>query len=530
MPQRVASWWAQVARWGVLPLAFALGIAVERESASWSDPLRWLPDLVVGLVLVGAAKIAWAHQRPVGVLLGLAGLSWFLGTLWSPVLFVHVALIIQLLVTVPGWRPRSNLDVAAVAVGYGVAVAMPSWRSDVAVVGVAVGLVLVLGRAYVRSGGATRRQRRVALVAGAGFASALLASALLRTVVPSGHGVEPALVLHELAVCAVAVGLVSAFRRPPATLVTDLVVELEETRSGTLRDALASTLGDPTLQVGYVTDDGDYLDAHGDRVVVPPSDGGRTATLVERDGRPFAVLVHDSAVLDEPTLVAAVSATTLLTGSNAALRTEVSDRVDQVDASRRRLLLAADEEQARLEERLRGGAERRLEELQEVLGKAVTTTAEPPEHVDRARHELAQTLADLRALAHGLRPRELEHGLRGALGALVARSPLDIDLAVSNERYPGEVEMTAWFVCAEAVANAVKHADAGWASIVLSRHGDTLVVIVTDDGCGGADVALGTGLRGLADRVDAVGGSLRIDSPVGSGTRVMAALPVSSGP
>lgn len=522
MPIRVASA-GQLTRWGALPLAAALGVAVERQSHSWSDPLRWLPDLVVGLVLIGAAQIAWAHQRSMAALLALAGLLWFLGTLWPPALFLPVAVIVHLLVTAPGARPRSRLDLGAVLAGYGAAVAMPSWRSDAGVVLVAVGLVLVLGLAAVRARGRARQQRLVALGAGAGLSFALIVSAVLRTVVPSGQAVVPALLLHELAVCAVVIGLVRGFGRPPVNLVTDLVVELEETRSGTPRDALARLLGDPNLQIGHLTADGEYLDTGGHRVPLAPSEGGRTATLVERDGNAFAVLVHDTVILDEPALIEALISTTRLTGSNTALRVEVEERMAEVDGSRRRLLLASDEERARLERRLRDGAERRLEALADVLRDAAEA-AGPAEHVGHARRELMQTLDDLRALAQGLRPRELDQGLPGALRALARSSPLQIDLTVPDERFDPDVEMTAWFVCAEAVANVVKHAGVAQASIALSRQEDTLVVTVTDDGWGGADLTRGTGIRGLADRLDAVHGLLNIESPAAGGTRVTAAL------
>jgi len=520
----------QAARWGALVVAAAAGLAIERGSDSWSEPVLWVPDLLVGLVLVGAGLVVPREQPAIGTLLGLAGAAWFLGTLWPAALFLHVGVIVHLLVTAPAWRPRSPLDAAAVVAGYGAALSMPWWQSDVAVVAVALGLVAALARGLVRARGTARRHRLVALRAGAGLASALLVGAVARMLFPSGAVVLPALLLYELAVCAVAVGLVLAFRHPVAARLTDLVVELGDARSGTLRDALASTLGDPSLEVGHLTPGGQYVDAQGARVHVPTPGAGRTATLVERDGRPFALLVHDDAVLDEPALVAAVAAATRLAESHATLRVDVGARLVELDASRRRLLLAADEEQARLERRLRGGAERRLESLEALLAAAAAASVAPAEHVDRARRELAHTLDDLRTLAQGLRPRELDQGLRGALLALAGRSPLPLDLSGPDERYDPDVEATAWFVCAEAVANAVKHSAATRASIVVSRRPDDLVVTVADDGDGGADPSRGTGLRGMADRVDASGGSLRLVSPTAGGTQVTAELPLCRHP
>ena len=211
--------------------------------------------------------------------------------------------------------------------------------------------------------------------------------------------------------------------------------------------------------------------------------------------------------------------------SNTALHAEVDRRVADLEASRRRLLLAADEEQARLERRIRDGAEHRLEGLSELL-----RSAGKGEHLARARDETARTLTDLRDLARGLRPRELEHGLRTALVALAERTPVPVDVRMADRRYDTELESTAWFVCAEAVANAVKHAGAGQTLVEVSPRDGHLVLAIADDGCGGADFGRGTGLRGLADRVEALGGRFRLDSPAGGGTRLTAELPLGRQP
>ncbi|MBA2464154.1 MAG: hypothetical protein H0V42_04150, partial [Nocardioidaceae bacterium] len=110
-----------MARWGALVVAAAAGLAIERGSDSWSEPVLWVPDLVVGLVLVGACLVVWTRQPATSALLGLAAGAWFLGTLWPAALFLHVGVIVHLLVTPPAWRPRSPLETCAVLAGYGAA-------------------------------------------------------------------------------------------------------------------------------------------------------------------------------------------------------------------------------------------------------------------------------------------------------------------------------------------------------------------------------------------------------------------------
>ena len=505
--------------------ATALGLVVERSSGSWPDARLWLPDLAVGVVVAAAALLASYRQRAVAALLGATAVSWFLGTLWAPALFLHVGFLVHLLVAAPGWRLRSRAAATAVAAGYVVAVTMPGWQSEAGVVLVAVGLVAVLAVERLRAKGAARPLRSLALRAGSGLALILLAGAALRTAVPEGRAVAAALLLHQLAVCAVAVAMATGLRRPPVELVTDLVVELGEEQSGSLRDALARALGDPGLELGHLTSLGTYVDADGRPLVLPTPGGARTATYVERDGRPFAVLVHDAVVLDEPALVLAVASATRLSASHTSLSQEVGARMTQLEAVRRRLLLAGDEEQQRLEQRVHGGAERRLKALSDLLNTAACAP-DPGGHVLLARQELGHTLDGVRALAQGLHPRELDQGLRPALEALAGRSPLPVTVDVDDLRVDPEVDAGAWFVCAEALANAVKHAGATGVTITARRTGDTLLLVVSDDGVGGAQPGRGTGLAGLADRVDALGGRLRVRSPAGGGTTVTAELPL----
>jgi signal transduction histidine kinase len=467
----------------------------------------------------------------VAVLLGATALSWFVGTLASWAVFVHVGLLIHLLVAYPGWRPLSGTGTAAVLAGYAVVLAMPSWQSDAGLAVLALALAAVLVRAFLTAAvGTARRHARVALLAGSALAADLLAGAALRTTVADGRAVQLTLLLHEAVVCAVAVGLVRGLRRAAPDRVTDLVVELGESRSGAVRDALADALADPDLVLGYRGSDGEWVDSRGEPIALPAPAGSRTATVIERNGRPFAVLVHDAGALAEPALAAAVASATRLTASHGDLQAEVEARLIELRAARLRLQRAADEEQSRLERRLRDGAEQRLAALDDLLLRAGASSPVAADRVAGARRELAHTRDDLRALAQGLRPRELDQGLAEALAALARRCPLPVDVRVPADRFATEVETTAWFLCAEAVANAIKHSDAGRVSITVARQDDVLVVTVCDDGVGGAGTAGGTGLQGLADRVEALGGRLRLDSPPGAGTRLAAELPLGRQP
>jgi signal transduction histidine kinase len=147
--------------------------------------------------------------------------------------------------------------------------------------------------------------------------------------------------------------------------------------------------------------------------------------------------------------------------------------------------------------------------------------------LESASKEAREALGDLRELARGIHPAVLtEAGLRGAVQALIERAPVATTLsAVPPERFPARVEATAYFVVSEALANVAKHAAARTAAVTIVRAPGVLIVLVSDDGMGGASHEHGSGLRGLADRVASVGGTLRVDSPPGRGTRIEAEIP-----
>ena len=527
------------------PAGAALGIGAEWALYGWADPRHWLPDLLTGWTLVGCGLIGWS-RRPEsrsGALMAATGLTWFaanftttgfgaLDWLGAHLLYLYRGPLVHLVLTYPRGRSVGRLERAAVAGGYGAALVLPVWRSDIATIALAGVLVAAATGGYFGALGRERREHLYALQATAFVAAVLVGADVLRLVFPTTGANEATLLGYQAALCALAVGLLATlilapWERPP---VTDLVVELGETRSGTLRDALSRALGDPTLEVGYwLPDRGMYVDAAGRALDLPAHGSDRRVTRVQRDGQELAALVHDPAVLDDPALLEAVTAAARLGAANARLQAQVRARVEELQVSRRRLIEASDDERRRLEQRLREGTVRRLDSLAELLaaarGRAGPETATS---IDRAESQLLHTLADLRELAAGLHPRELAaNGLAEALRSLAEQSSVRVELEVSSERLPREVEAAAFFVCSEALANVVKYASASHAVVTATASRGGLRVEVVDDGVGGADAAGGTGLRGLADRVEALGGTLDLESPPGRGTRLTAELPLA---
>jgi signal transduction histidine kinase len=311
------------------------------------------------------------------------------------------------------------------------------------------------------------------------------------------------------------------------TAVVDLEPGAPPTR---LRDALARALGDSTLQLAFRLPDGaGYLDTTG-QVIDPgrPGPGRAVTPVTEASG---AVLLHDGGLKQEPQLIRLTAAAASMALEHARLQAEVQAQLEQVRASRARIVEAGDAERRRLERDLHDGAQQRLVTLSLALGMARDRAAEAdPELgslIESASKEAREALTELRELARGIHPAVLtETGLTGAIQALVERSPVATTItAVPHGRYPAAIEATAYFVVSEALANVAKHARADGAQVMIRKFPGRLLVEVSDNGSGGARSEGGSGLRGLADRVASVGGLLRVDSPPGGGTRLEADIP-----
>jgi signal transduction histidine kinase len=214
------------------------------------------------------------------------------------------------------------------------------------------------------------------------------------------------------------------------------------------------------------------------------------------------------------------------------LDAELRERLEELRASRARLVEAGDAERRRLERDLHDGAQARLVALSMLLATA-RKRADGDERLqsllDEARDELQTSLTELRELARGIHPAVLtDRGLEPALEALVSRTPVPVTVEAETGRLPGPVEAAAYFVVSEALQNVAKYAHATRATVTVRRSRGRVVVDVADDGVGGADAARGSGLRGLTDRVAALDGTISVDSPVGRGTRLRAVIPVSA--
>jgi signal transduction histidine kinase len=342
---------------------------------------------------------------------------------------------------------------------------------------------------------------------------------------------------QSVALIALPIALVAGLLRAQLARagVGDLVLELEHARPQDIRAALARSLADPTLEVAFWLPEREtYADADGLPMALPDG-GARAVTYLEHDRKPLAAIVHDPSLLEEPKLVQAAGAAARLALENAQLQAETRAQLEQVKESRVRIVTAADEERRRIERDLHDGAQQRLAALALQLRTAQrrldSRGADPAVDalLESAVAELQAANEELRELVRGVYPAILtEEGLAAAVESLALRNPFPIELEVLEGRFPSQVEATAYFVTCEGLANVAKHAQASKASVCISRRDGLLAVEIADNGVGGAKPLEGSGLSGLADRVEALGGRLQVRSPFGEGTRVVAEIPCES--
>jgi two-component sensor histidine kinase len=500
----------------ILALSAGLMAGAAIEMRAWSGPASSGADYLAGVaLLVGAfgAHRARPHER-LAVLFAVAGATWFAGTLWEPLLYVHRGALAHVLLAYPGGRTRSRVGTATVVVAYAVSLSSATATDQLLTIAVGLLVVAAAGWRYAGATGAERRGRLAALAAAVLIEGTLVTITALRL---HGSGASTVqLVVFDVVVALGSLGLAGdlvwgGWSRSAAT---GLVVDLGDSSEGvSLRDALGRALGDPSLIVGFR--DGDaFFDDLGRRLALPAPGDGRTATPVDGD----AVIVHDSGVDAEPALLAAAVAAARLAIANVDLQRDVAVRIAETEASSRRIVAAGDEQRRILEVELQGGALARLERI------LVDGDGLPQELAT----EVEEAIVSLRALARGLHPDWLRRGgLRLALAELAAHAPVRVEASVSVGPLPDSTELAAYFVCAEALTNVAKHAGATAAGVSVAERSGELLIVVTDDGHGGASIDGGAGLRGIADRVTALGGTLELLSPAGAGTRLAVTLPVS---
>ena len=430
-----------------------------------------MPDLAVGWAFLASGHVIGDRRDGwrQGVLVAAVGVAWFLADLVPDLTFLYRAVLCHAALAMPRGRVASAPGRVVVMAGYAVSVVPALAANEVVALALAGAVVLVSWWA----GGVARE---AGLVVGA-----LLGLVAVAHLVAPDRADSNLLLVYGAALIGVALAL--AMMHEPAARgmgVTDLVVEMGP------QDALA--------------------------------DLGR----------------RDPTVRDDPAFVAAVVAADRLLAANTRLTADLQRSIDDVAASRSRVVTAQDTQRAALEDRLQRGPAGRLDHVAAVLATQSSDVTGAAEGLGAARLLVGQARADLTRIAQGLYPAAVADGsLESGLHSIAADSPVPVDLDLQVTRVAPQVAATAFFVAAEAVANAVRHAAPSRLSISVRRMDDypggQMCVEVIDDGGGGADPTAGTGLLGLADRVAAAGGQLEVDSVPGRGTRVTAWLP-ESGP
>jgi signal transduction histidine kinase len=567
-PRRSVLWGIALA--GVAAGGVTMWLALNSDHVAEPGLQAALMDWIT-LPYVFAGLIAW-YRRPdsrFGPLMVVAGFSMFLSTLaWAnhplphtigaafdllpAIVFLHVFLAF------PSGRLEHWFERALVAAGYVTALGLQLvWMllggdgpdnllavtakpgltatlQDIQLVAISAFCLTGVGVLVARRRGAGRPLRRSMTLLVDSFALGLvMIAALFLTGAFDGPAFETirraTFVVIGLAPAAWLIGLLSA--RLARSTLGDLLVEMRaEPAPADLRDALARALRDPSLQLAYwLPEYGSWADVDGRAVDLPAAGDGLTTRLVERDGEPVAALVHDAS-LDEPELLEAVSAAAGIALDNARLHAELAARLDELRGSRVRVIEAGQKERQRLERNLHDGAQQRLVALSlelTMLKKSLDDDPDTSSRIEHARNEIAMSLQELRDIARGLHPAIVSgHGLAVALESLAARAPVPVRLNVELEdRLPEQLEVAAYYLVSESIANIGKHAHASSATVDVSRDDGQVVIEIVDDGIGGANTEAGSGLRGLADRVEALDGRLRVWTPRGHGTRVRAEIP-----
>jgi signal transduction histidine kinase len=555
------------------------------QSEFLQDRGLWIVlDLVIGGGFTGVGLFAW-YRRPdnrVGELMVATGFAWYavvagnvepplvwtLGQLFSN---LFVATAIHLLLAFPSGRLQTTLDRVLVGIGYVATTILwlpfvlftdpvefgctdcpenvllidpnvafvDAWVDGLSVIGIGLALAVIVRLVQRRHEASAPLRRAVTpvFIAGGTLMVALAALLVAGLSAPFGENVT----MDLFYACAFAFGLVPYVflaglvrgrwirGRGLGTLVRRLG---QAPLAGGLREELARALGDPSVELAYwLPDPGQFVDASGRAVLLPAPGEGRSVTEVERDGRRIAAIVHDPVLLDDAEQVSAAGAAAALALENERLEAELRAKVEELSASRERIVESGYAARRRLERDLHDGAQQRLVSLAlalRMLRRRVERDPDTLEELDQACGELDHALAELRELARGIHPSILtDRGLNAALDGLAQRAPLPVEFqATPANRLPDRVESAAYFVVAEALTNVAKYARATHATVNVRRQDRQLLVEVTDDGVGGADPSTGSGLRGLLDRVAAVGGRLELDSPPGRGKKVRAAIPL----
>ncbi|BEP15285.1 hypothetical protein acdb102_35960 [Acidothermaceae bacterium B102] len=510
-------------------LLVAAGLLTTVSWVSWQPGpfqlLGWLTTPAISMLL------AWLVLRYPGNRLTTAYDRWFVASSFALVLTLR---LVEALLWNPVWGgyhgPAWWLTLGHSRGVHTVAITV-MWLVDVA-----LGFVFIwlLVRRHRRSRGLGRLQAVPLLIAGILGAStfAVLDSvlSLISTLwVPSADETftmvddvtEGVAVFGVLAAFSAAALLAKMQRARVAQLLADMDAHHDPVA---LQTSLRTVLADPDLLVLLRDADSGWLDVAGAPYDLHPDDERAVVSVSAQ-----AALLVAPGVADQVDLLGAVVRVSRLSMDNARLQALAQARLEAVDQSRRRIAQVSLDERRRLERDLHDGAQQQLLSVAAGVASARAATADPllQQRLDDVRDGLRAALSELRDLAHGIHPAVLtQSGLAPAVESAVDRLGLAARLRIEPRRWPPAVESAAYFVTTEALTNAVKHAGAGSVEVEVTSDDGTLVLVVRDDGCGGAAPRAGSsGLTGMRDRVTALGGTLDLSSPSGEGTTITVRLP-----
>ena len=562
-------------------LAALLG-AVELAlfAASGFRPV-WVLDLftICGLIYAVAGLVAW-WRRPsngLGIIMFGGALVWLIVALGNTAVTVlatagivlatlPLAVVVHLLLAFPSGRLRTRTARWTTGLAYVTAVVLqvPKYlfvptASPGGILAVTsspglaeagkwlqsgVGLGVMLATAVIltaRLRRASPRQRRVLLPLDLYGIAAVLLTPLMPIVIQPLTGMSDVytaamqvIALSLVPVAFVAGMLLGGFARTSEIQELGAWLAADTASRPSLEQALARALGDDSVRLAYwVPARRTYTDSGGRPLGMPGAGNGQAAAEIRLDGRRIGAIIYDATLIEDPVLVQAAGQVVAIAVDRERLTAELLASQDELRESRTRLVHAADAERRRIAQNLHDGLQTRLVllalEAQQLAGKP-GASQEVARAATALRGRIDAAAAELRELVHAVMPASLiERGLAAAAEDLADRMPLptQVDIGVHGN-LPGAVSATAYFVIAEGLSNAIKHAQASKLGISITRAEDTLLVEVRDDGAGGVATGHGLGLRSLADRVDTLGGRFSVTSHAGVGTSLRAELPCGS--
>ena len=539
-------WWRRPGSTG--PLMVLIGAALLCPILEWvpAPPLVTLSQMSWGAppILIGALLLLY----PSGRVQSRLEVAWLAGAVGLLILGLFHAFVTP----IGKWScPDCH---SWIVLGYNETLSNDVWLAKthlLAVLGLALGALMA--RRWARASPPTRRVMAPLWISGVAFVAVVLATVVLDTTgftpnlfstlpnvisalrlqIPTvAWTITPYVATAALFLIPLALGWGQVRSRWGQVAVSGLAIELSRSDGRRpLTESLRRALGDPSLSLAlwsrpahaYVTPEGLPMQL--------PAGADRAVTHLDGEDGPLAAMVHDPALAEQRQLIDGVRAVARLALENERLHAEVKAQLEEVRASRQRIVSAADDERRRVERNLHDGAQQRLVSLSLALGMAESKAADASPEVAAtlaaAGAELREAISELRELARGIHPAILtEAGLGPALQSLAEHAPVPVALSSRlNGRLSPVVEATAYFVVAEALTNVAKHAGATAATVRADVVDGTLRIRVADNGVGGADPRRGAGIRGLVDRVAALGGSLHVADDAAGGTRLEAEIP-----